>query len=553
MHLYNYRKDYTMVKAELAYNPYTLETEIKFNGQPPRINSLVEKYQSSILQDWIKDLPYIFHDEMNGYDFELEFSGTLRDFDELKRAFKQAGVTDDDVKLFHKSELEDRDCKRLRIKELLKWLEDNPNRNFDNDQFRKDNEILFDGAYSVVSIQGKEADKPIIEWAPVSIEIIKDCHELDNTDLTCTPIVINVDEEIIPKLQYILRYLFGRQDVVVQQIFFRIRDTLNRDIVNRMIKDLGIKNPHTVKSFDDDNLKKYFEIYPVTDYIVDSIDMFTKESEKVYSVIEREKEQGKKTNTAIDEQIQLKEEELQRLHETEEAISTKINIDKPAAFTNAKNLLNNKISAWRKKKTKSTQKDEAEKLCDELMAELVKNADDFMGTVEFAVAGIKQMIDTRLSDAYKTSGSEDGFSAEKVELRDTELIVIPEFKDKLMGLHVEEQVRKGNVGLFYIPSKNSEDDYEMQTAYYLQTWREHIFAILEPLTDEYMNDRLDALAEYNNQASKAYRDHLIQVIDSKIKEEEALSQQLSSEKKQLQQDGAWLNEYKQQLKQIARG
>ena len=131
-----------MVKAELSYNPYTLETEILFNGQQPRINSLVEKYQSGVLQDWIKDLPHIFHDEMNGYDFELEFSGTARDFDELKRAFMQAGVTEDEVKLFHKSELEDRDSKRLRIKELLKWLEDNPNRNFDNTQFRKDNEIF---------------------------------------------------------------------------------------------------------------------------------------------------------------------------------------------------------------------------------------------------------------------------------------------------------------------------------------------------------------------------------------------------------------------------
>lgn len=542
-----------MVKAELSYNPYTLETEIKFNGQQPRINSLVEKYQSGILQNWVKDLPHIFHDEMNGYDFELEFSGTERDFDELKRAFMQAGVTEDEVKLFHKSELEGRDSKRLRIKELLKWLEDNPNRNFDNDQFRKDNEILFDGAYSVVSIQGKEADKPVIEWAPVSIEIIKDYRELDNTDLTCTPIVINVDEEIIPSLQNILRYLFGRQDVVVQQIFFRIRDTLNKEIVNRMIKDLGIKKPLVIKSFDDESIKKYFEIYPVTDYIIDSIEMFTEKSEEVVSVIENEKEQGEKTNTAIDEQIQLKEEELQKLRETDGAITTKINIDKPAAFTNANNLLNNKISAWRKKKTKTTQKDEADKLCDELMAELVKYTDDFMGTVEFAVAGIKQMIDSRLLDIYKTSGSEDGFSAEKVELRDTEPIVIPEFKDKFMELHVEEQVRKGNVGLFYIPSKNPEDDYEMQTAYYLQTWREHIFSILEPLTDEYMNNRLDALAEYNNQASEAYHDHLVQVIDSKIKEEDALSQQLSSEKKQLQQDGAWLNEYKQQLKQIARG
>lgn len=39
-----------MVKAELSYNPYLLETNIKFNGRNPRINSLVERYQQNILQ-----------------------------------------------------------------------------------------------------------------------------------------------------------------------------------------------------------------------------------------------------------------------------------------------------------------------------------------------------------------------------------------------------------------------------------------------------------------------------------------------------------------------
>ena len=38
-----------MVKVELSYNPYLLETNIKFNGQIPRINSLVEKYQKNVL------------------------------------------------------------------------------------------------------------------------------------------------------------------------------------------------------------------------------------------------------------------------------------------------------------------------------------------------------------------------------------------------------------------------------------------------------------------------------------------------------------------------
>lgn len=245
-----------MVRAELSYNPYLMETDISFNGQPPHINSLVEKYQDGKLQDWIKDLPMIFHDEMNGFDFELEFSGTQRDFKELERAFRQAGVSEGQVILFHKNELEERDTKRQRIKGLLKWLENNPNNNFDNDQFRADNEILFDGAYSVIVIQRESAPQPVIEWAPVSVEVIKSVFELDNTDLTNTPIIISLDDNMISELQGALRYMQNRQDVAVQQVFFILEDGLNEDYVSRKIIDLGIKNPHFIKGFNDEQLIK---------------------------------------------------------------------------------------------------------------------------------------------------------------------------------------------------------------------------------------------------------------------------------------------------------
>ena len=62
-----------MITAELNHNPYLLLTTVRFNGQPPRINSQVEKYESVMLKDWIHKVPGIYHDEMNGYDFDLYF------------------------------------------------------------------------------------------------------------------------------------------------------------------------------------------------------------------------------------------------------------------------------------------------------------------------------------------------------------------------------------------------------------------------------------------------------------------------------------------------
>ena len=55
-----------MISAELDHNPYLLLTSVRFNGQKPRINSQIEKYEHQPLQNWAHLVPGIFYDEMNG-------------------------------------------------------------------------------------------------------------------------------------------------------------------------------------------------------------------------------------------------------------------------------------------------------------------------------------------------------------------------------------------------------------------------------------------------------------------------------------------------------
>ena len=129
-----------MVKAELSYNPYLLETEVAFNGNPPRINSLVEKYRNSKLQEWMNEVPAYFRDEMNGYDFELVFSGTELDFEEVKQSFLRAGVGKNRVKITQGKPLVSRRDKAVEIDGLLEWLDANPSRKFDWATFRLDHQ-----------------------------------------------------------------------------------------------------------------------------------------------------------------------------------------------------------------------------------------------------------------------------------------------------------------------------------------------------------------------------------------------------------------------------
>jgi len=178
-----------MVKVELSYNPYLLETKIKFNGQEPRINSLVEKYQKEILQNWVKKIPTIFYDEMNGYDFELEFSGTRLEYEDLENALTDAGVTNDMVRLFHKNELDCRLSKAEQIDGLLKWIEENPNRKFDFTVFKEENEELINSDYVCLLLNGPLGSHDLTVEYNVSIENIESVMELENTSLLHTPII----------------------------------------------------------------------------------------------------------------------------------------------------------------------------------------------------------------------------------------------------------------------------------------------------------------------------------------------------------------------------
>ena len=90
-----------MVYVELSHNPFLRETLVRFNGREPRVNSTIERYLGEQLPEWVDAVPKMFFDEMNGYDFELVFSGTSSDFQALIRSFADAGVAEEDVFFVH--------------------------------------------------------------------------------------------------------------------------------------------------------------------------------------------------------------------------------------------------------------------------------------------------------------------------------------------------------------------------------------------------------------------------------------------------------------------
>ena len=207
-----------------------------------KINSLVEKYQGGMLQTWIGQIPSIFYNEMNGYDFELEFSGTEREYEELKKAFCKAGISEELVRIFHKNDMCGRDDKISKIRKLLAWMEEKPDRQFDKDGFLKENEDLFSGAYPLIVVNGSVGDESLyVCGADIELESVTAVSELDSTELTYIPIVFVVAADNAEAFQTDLKYMLKRKDVTNDQLFFLLNDKHEAFKEKRIIKDLGIQ------------------------------------------------------------------------------------------------------------------------------------------------------------------------------------------------------------------------------------------------------------------------------------------------------------------------
>lgn len=80
-----------MAQVYVKYNPYRLQTEIKYNGNPIlEDNDLYKFTKGKRLQEWIGKFPKKLRDAYNTAEFSLKFYGTKLDFDDFKEAFEQA-------------------------------------------------------------------------------------------------------------------------------------------------------------------------------------------------------------------------------------------------------------------------------------------------------------------------------------------------------------------------------------------------------------------------------------------------------------------------------
>ena len=540
-----------MIKAELIHNPYLLSTEVRFNEQAPKINCQIEKYEKMALKDWVNMVPGIFYDEMNGYDFDFYFTGTVPDFNEVKSAFEAAGVSQKQVRLFHKNVLEDSETKSAEIDALLEWLKKHPNRKFVYDEFIEKNEELFEGSYPFIII-GRDA--PEIMPMSISPESIDSAKELINTNLSGTPILFYIDEGKRNKIRADLTTLMVRKDVQQEQLFFMIDPSMNKDQVTRVISDLGVANPQIVDRYDAEDILSYFRNYPITEYIRNAIEVFSEMVDRIQNTLFTENKESVLTNVGVHTEIDGLESEIGRLKEADEFFTQRDNYTMPTQFEQNRQQLETQLSRWKNRKTKIIGDYEVETAAKDYSDYINKAISSFLHSVKSTYLVSGQAIDRVFSGAYGNAGVDRVYSPAGIQLCNDIDIQFPELTAEFLKMkEVSFQEAKNDFfGLFKIPSEENGEPTRVVTSY-LDQWRSKATERILPVANNFIEDCYSNLLTYYNAMADAYHEHLHELIEERNKKKNQVSTQLSDDEKRLQEDNDWLAAVQDQLQNIERG
>ena len=538
-----------MISVELQNNPYLLETHVRFNGQRPKINCQIEKYENQLLSDWVSNVPQIFYDEMNGYDFDLIFSGTEYDFQKLNQAFAANDVTPEQVRLIMRNELEDAEVKSDEINKMLEWLRSERNRQFDFEVFYNANKELFEETFSCVLIRGIDE---LTEGLTFTLENVNSIEEIAGTNLTYIPVVFVVENNMLKKFRRELTELLVRKDVEQKQLFFYISPSMDQEYVIRFIQDLGVKNPHVISRLDDGNIATYIKNYPMIVYVREVIQTIEKEIKIMDAQLKEKNEQSAIENAEVHYQISALKEIVDKIKEVDRNFVDLDNYSGGTKFSNLKDELEDLIKKWKIRKTKVVGESDIDKNAAEYEQDLIKYMSEFYKNATAYYQYERGRIEKEFKDIYLKQPLDPEYEPEGVVLSMPSKTVIMGIKEVLVELKEERFEEKPDLFDFFKVSSETKELVSVVTSYY-EKWREKAVELIIPNVENYIEESQKNLQDYYNELAKKYHEKLSNLHDCKVKEKNNIASKLSEDERLLQADNEWLTKFKDQLIRIERG
>lgn len=538
-----------MISAELQHNPYLLETDVKFNGQRPKINSQIEKYENQLLSDWVKNVPSIFYDEMNGYDFDLFFSGTEYDFQKLNQAFAQLGVTQEQVRLIMRNELEDAEVKSNEINEMIAWLKEERNRQFDFDIFYDANKGLFEETFSCILVRGMDE---VAKDLPFALENVNGVEEIAGTNPTYVPIIFVVEESTIKRFRSELVELLARKDIDQNQLFFYISPALDKDYAIRFIRDLGIDEPQLISSIDDGNVAMYIKNYPMVAYVSEVIRVVKCEVNTMEVRLKEKNEQSAIENAEVYYQISKLEGIIEEIKESDGRFVDLDNYIGATQFNDLKAEIEDRIKNWKSRKTKVVGEAEIDKNATEYEQELIRCTGEFFEKAITYYQYEKSRIEKEFNEIYLQQPLDSEYKPEGVVLDMPSKPEITGIKEILVGLKEERYEEKKDLLNFFKASSEPKELVLVVTCR-CEKWREKAIETIIPVVDNYIIESQKNLQNYYERLAKKYHEKLLQLHEHKVEEKNEIACQLSEDERMLQADNDWLVTFKDRLEKIERG
>ncbi|CAI3269700.1 hypothetical protein CIRMBP1230_00270 [Enterococcus cecorum] len=544
-----------MVKVELKYNPYVLETKVYFNGQLPKINSQIEKFENKRLFVWSDKLLDILYSEMNGYDFDLDFSGTKADYEKIKYLIEKNHLNSE-IRLNFVNRLEEAAKKCRRFKEMITWLKRSSIEEFHFPEFWEINqEYMIENNLLYVLVDKKVADFSI-EDLDVNVESIDSISQLPE-NIGFYPVLLVLDADKEAEFRQNLLALLQRKDLIADQIFILISENVNLAYYIRLINDLGLKQPQFIHSIDSPLIYDYFENYVRIDFLFKALKILETQKDMTSSKLDQKFETMKQNNREIFEKISKLDKEIADIQSAIEQFENWHLVMYKNEFEKLYVQLNETITHW-KSRTKQIRNDsEAEKMMKELQDLTEKSLFEFKNAAN-------RLFDDKLSELmnifsrlYKDSNIQDSFY---VHSRN-ELIIskyeVKNFSEKLRVLRQERLVPKEDIfGLINRIVKNEQNKIQElvpDITYDLDKFREIACNETLPIAQNLLTDIENRLQSIQLYIVNEYKTHLSTILNEKLLEKANEANQLSATEKHLQDKKDWLIEFSGQLSEIERG
>lgn len=544
-----------MVKVELKYNPYVLETKVYFNGQLPKINSQIEKFQNKRLFVWSDKLFDILYSEMNGYDFDLDFSGTKADYEKIKYLIEKNHLNSE-IHLNFVNRLQEAAKKCSRFNEMIAWLKRSAIEEFHFPEFWEINqEYMIENNLLYVLVDKKVADF-FIEDLDVNVESIDSISQLPE-NIGFYPVLLVLDADKEAEFRQNLLALLQRKDLIADQIFILISENVNLAYYIRLINDLGLKQPQFIHSIDSPLIYDYFENYVRIDFLFKALKILETQKDLISTKLDQKFDAMKQNNREIFEKISKLDKEIADIQSAIEQFENWHLVMYKNEFEKLYVQLNEIIIHW-KSRTKQIRNDsEAEKMMKELQGLTEKSLFEFKNAAN-------RLFDDKLSELmnifsriYRDSNIQDSFYVHYKN----ELIIskyeVNNFSEKLKDLRRESFVPKEDIfGFINRIVKNEQNKIQElvpDITYDLDKFREIACNETMPIAQNLLTDIENRLQSIQLYIVDEYKTHLSTILNEKLLEKANEANRLSAAEKHLQDKKDWLIEFSSQLSEIERG